>query len=35
MLETTLIGPECDGEDCDEYEHRDGCALYDPDEEPA
>jgi hypothetical protein len=25
-------GPECDGENCDEYEHHEGCNLYyDPD----
>lgn len=27
-LTTTFTGPECDGEDCDELEHRPGCALY-------
>lgn len=29
---TSLVGPECDGEACDDYEHRAGCSLFDPTE---
>ena len=25
---TRFTGPECDGADCDELEHRAGCSLY-------
>lgn len=32
VIQTVLAGPECDGEDCDDYEHRAGCSLFDPDD---
>ena len=27
-IQTVLTGPECDGPDCDDYEHRAGCSLF-------
>jgi hypothetical protein len=27
-LITRFTGPECDGDDCDDMQHRPGCALY-------
>ena len=31
-LKTQLAGDECDGENCDDFEHQPGCSLYDEDE---